>query len=283
MLIHTPGWHTSIAMLGLMGQSITDRGNSLVITPQQAAAGHLGGFLFIKRGVSFNHARHWIQDHRQEFPEDSWITIGFDHDAQQFDDWRAHGFTPSSTTTLVLPCAARPRPLIEGYDVRPITWPDWVTYLAGRVHEPERTLDPVSRFHGEFATLTAAHQKTLSAQPQVHWLGAFYGHRLAAEVAVATCGNRARIYRLFTEFEHRRRGLAAHLLTQACNWANAQGCEEIVLHASDTSNTGRIARRIGFAQGAPDYFIEWLDVRSTEPDAQHVDLAQTQAKQRFVI
>ena len=60
-------------------------------------------------------------------------------------------------------------------------------------------------------------------------------------------GREALIANMWTEPEHRRRGLARHLLGVMLGWCREQGIRRVVLHAS---NDGRpLYEQVGFRPG----------------------------------
>lgn len=60
------------------------------------------------------------------------------------------------------------------------------------------------------------------------------------------CGATARYQGVGTSAEHRRRGLASHLLGVAAQWSADRGCDRWVIVTEPTNPAGRVYRSLGF-------------------------------------
>jgi GNAT superfamily N-acetyltransferase len=68
-----------------------------------------------------------------------------------------------------------------------------------------------------------------------------------ADLGIVRCGTTARYQSVGTDLDHRRRGLASHLLGVAAAWAGERGCDRWVIVTEATNPAGRVYRRLGFA------------------------------------
>ncbi|OFE18429.1 hypothetical protein BA895_12490 [Humibacillus sp. DSM 29435] len=60
------------------------------------------------------------------------------------------------------------------------------------------------------------------------------------------CDELARFQAVGTDAEHRRRGLAGHLLGLAARWAGDQGATAWVIVTESTNPAGQLYRSVGF-------------------------------------
>jgi GNAT superfamily N-acetyltransferase len=164
-----------------------------------------------------------------------------DHEA-----WAAHGLELELDEVLTTSALPRQAPLPEGYTVRRFDGEDWERSVARVVAENLRTGEHEARAHERFARAQAATQRGLSDRNVGAWFGAFVDDALVAELGIVRCGTTARYQAVGTEDEHRRRGLASHLLGVAARWAADQGCDRWVIVTEATNPAGRVYRRAGF-------------------------------------
>jgi GNAT superfamily N-acetyltransferase len=69
---------------------------------------------------------------------------------------------------------------------------------------------------------------------------------LVADLGIVVCGTTARYQSVGTDADHRRRGLASHLLGVAANWSADRGCTRWAIVTEATNPAGRIYRGVGF-------------------------------------
>ena len=97
-----------------------------------------------------------------------------------------------------------------------------------------------------FANAKAKAQRALSESDVGAPSGAFADDLLVADLGIGRCGTTARYQSVGTDEEHRRRGLASHLLGVAARWAADQGCDRWVIVTEATNPAGRVYRSVGF-------------------------------------
>lgn len=66
-----------------------------------------------------------------------------------------------------------------------------------------------------------------------------------ASLGIVHCGTTARYQCVGTDEDHRRRGLASHLLGIAARWAASHGCGRWVIITEETNPAGRAYRKVG--------------------------------------
>jgi GNAT superfamily N-acetyltransferase len=146
-------------------------------------------------------------------------------------------------TTRTLP---RQTPLPGGYAVRRMGDQDWALSVARSVAENERTMTDEPRSYERFATAQAQARRSLSDRELGATFGAFADDALVAELGIVRSGRTARYQSVVTDEDHRRRGLAAHLLGTAARWAGDRGCNRWVIVTEATNPAGRVYRSVGF-------------------------------------
>jgi GNAT superfamily N-acetyltransferase len=152
----------------------------------------------------------------------------------------------------VLTTRAMPRstPLPDGYAVRQFGDSDWELSVARAVAENARSGDEDPQSYEQFVRRQTEARRALSERGLAAFYGAFADGRLVAELGIVRCGTTARYQHVGTDEEHRRRGLASHLLGVAARWAGDQGCDQWVIVTEATNPAGRVYRAAGFELGA---------------------------------
>jgi GNAT superfamily N-acetyltransferase len=90
-------------------------------------------------------------------------------------------------------------------------------------------------------------RRSLSDRNIAAFFGTFSDGVLVADLGIVRCDRIARYQSVGTDAEHRRRGLAAHLLGLAAHWAGDQGCEQWVIVTEASNPAGHLYRSLGFA------------------------------------
>jgi GNAT superfamily N-acetyltransferase len=76
--------------------------------------------------------------------------------------------------------------------------------------------------------------------------GAFASDVLVADLGIVRCGRMARYQSVSTDQDHRRQGLAAHLLGVAARWSGEHDCDRWVIVTEAANPAGRVYRSVGF-------------------------------------
>lgn len=124
---------------------------------------------------------------------------------------------------------------VVGYTVRALTAADWERTFEGDVGMRQ------------FQSRHAAARLRLAQAGQGEFFGAFADDRLVARLGIIMCGDGiARYQSVMTDPDHRRRGLASHLLGVAGSWAQARGATQWVIHVDPDTPAQRLYSALGF-------------------------------------
>jgi GNAT superfamily N-acetyltransferase len=242
----SPGWLTDLAVLELSGSTIEDRDDHLVIRTASNPDYHWGNCLFVLDPAAVDDADRWAGVFAHEFPDATWLAVGLARHPTDESRWRALGaeveLDEVLTTTAQPHCSAAP----DGYEFRRHDGADWEQSVALDVRENERDgeYEPVG--HERFVRARADSRRALSDRQVAAWFGAHADGQLVAQLGIVRCGTTARYQAVGTDADHRRRGLATHLLGLAAAWAADNGCNSWVIVTESTNPAGRVYRSVGF-------------------------------------
>lgn len=270
----TSGWGASIALLSTLGSATHDDGDTVTLhTPHSTT--WFTDVLYVKeQGLTHTpHLNPWVSHYRRTHPHSSHITVGFARkpDTSTTLDIAEAALSSSALMSTTMP--PRLRPLPQGHTVRPLTVKTWRDHLESRdaslyAHTPRRSTLQAAVRQASDNSLT-----TMVAEPSILWLGVYCGKRVAAEAAVHIHDDTAYIFRVATEHNNRRCGLATHALASTALWALEQGAARWLIFAEAESPLGRIASRLGFTQAQPSWHLSLHD----EPAHGHRSVDLTQA------
>jgi GNAT superfamily N-acetyltransferase len=238
------GWHTDLAVLRLEGSAIDDRDDHLVVRTPANPLYYWGNFVLVTDPARVDEPARWLEVFEAEFPEAAHRAVGLVARPADEDAWRALDLELDHDDVLAADACPDPTPAPQGYLVKQITDAiEWDQSTGMRVeHFAEG--DPRE---AEFERLRTEERIARSADGSVAWFGAFHGDRLAAELGIVDCGDGvARYQSVVTAAEHRRRGLAGHLLGVAARWAAERGATHWVIVADAGSDASRLYQRRGF-------------------------------------
>ena len=241
-----PGWATDLAVLEHSGSIVRDHGDHLLVRTLNNPDFHWGNCLFVTDEDGVNDAAEWVTAFRSAFPEANWVSIGLIRMPDDQGAWVAQGLGLEMTDVLTTNTLPRQAPLPRGYTVRRLNGQDWDKSVARAVAENLRTNEYETQSHERFANAKAKAQRALSESDVGARFGAFADDLLVADLGIVRCGTTARYQSVGTDEEHRRRGLASHLLGVAARWAVDQGCDRWVIVTEATNPAGRVYRSVGF-------------------------------------
>lgn len=242
-----PGWATDLAILEHCGSIVEDREDHLVVRSPHNPDFHWGNCLFVTDEDTVGDARRWVDTFQSAFPEATWVAIGLTRMPDDLDAWVAMGLELELDDVLTTRTLPRQAPLPEGYTVRRLRGgQDWGQSVARSVAENDRTHEQDPRSYERFAQAQADARRSLSERDVGASFGAFAGDTLIADLGIVRCGSTARYQSVSTDDEHRRRGLASHLLGVSAQWAADGGCDEWVIVTEATNPAGRVYRSLGF-------------------------------------
>jgi GNAT superfamily N-acetyltransferase len=191
-------------------------------------------------------AGRWVDTFQVAFPSASWIAIGLIRMPDDQDTWVAQGLAVELEDVLTTRSLPRQTPLPHGYTVRRFRGGDWEQSLARAVAANDRTAEEEPQSYQRFARERTQAWRALSEREGAAFFGAFAGDVLVAELGIVKCGTMGRYQSVSTDEEHRRRGLASHLLGVAARWAADRGCDRWVIVTEATNPAGRVYRSVGF-------------------------------------
>jgi GNAT superfamily N-acetyltransferase len=247
-----PGWETDLAVLELTGSVIDDRGDHLVVRTPRNPGFHWGNFVFVTDPAAVGDAERWGQVFSAAHPEATWVAVGLIRMPDDPGPWEAQGLELEAEdvlTTTTLPTQTPPPP---GYTVRRLSGGDWAQSVARSLAENERTGEHEPDGYARFASRQVQARRELSEREQAAFFGAFAGADLVADLGIVVCGSTARYQAVGTDREHRRRGLAAHLLGVAARWSAEEGCNRWVIITEPSNPAGRVYRSVGFEPDIPN-------------------------------
>jgi GNAT superfamily N-acetyltransferase len=246
MLDDLPGWQTDLEVLRLTGSSVEDRGDHLVVRTPDNPGFHWGSFLLVTDPASVDDADLWVGRFEATFPGTPWVAVGLVRLPDDQRSWNAHGLTVELDDVLSTRALPRRTPLPDGYRVRALAGDDWEQHVLVAVAENDRTREnPPDRFE-RFQRERMQVRRALTERGVAAFFGAFADGRLVADLGIVRCGTTARYQSVGTHAEHRRRGLAGHLLGVAASWAADHGCDRWVILTEATNPAGRLYRSLGF-------------------------------------
>ena len=245
-----PGWATDLAILEQSGSTIDDRRDHLVIRTPHNPDYHWGHCLFVTDEDAVDDAGRWVKTFQSAFPDATWVAIGMLRMPDDQGAWVAHGLDLELDDVLTTRTLPRQTPLPDGYAVRRLSGKDWEQSVARSVAENNRTDEHDPQSFERFARGKTQARRALSERDRGASFGAFADDVLVADLGIVRCGGTARYQSVGTDDDHRRRGLASHLLGVAARWAADHGCDRWVIVTEATNPAGRVYRSVGFEPDA---------------------------------
>jgi len=240
------GWETDFCVLRHAGSIIEDGGDHFLVRSPHNPEFHWGNFVFVTDEDAVNDAHRWVKTFHRTFPDAGWISIGLIRMPDDRASWTDQGLDLELDEVLTSTTLPRQTPLPEGYAVRRLSGGDWEQYVARAVAENDRTGEHDPASFARFARAQAKTRRGLSERDIGAFFGAFAGDVLTADLGIVRCGTTARYQSVATVDEHRRRGLASHLLGVAARWSAEKGCDRWVIITETTNPAGRVYRSVGF-------------------------------------
>lgn len=240
------GWATDLGILELSGSTVQRHGDHLVVRSPSSPDYHWGNCLLVTDAGAVDDADRWVARFAEEFPEATWFTAGLPVMPSAPEAWARHGISLEELEVLSATQRPRSAPLAAGYSSRQFTDEDWALLADWELAEnlASGEFDPV--VHERFVQQTMATRRRLCQEGSAAWFGAFLDSALVANLGIVRCGDTARYQAVGTAPEHRRRGLASHLLGVAAAWSADRGCDVWVIVTESTNDAGRVYRRAGF-------------------------------------
>jgi GNAT superfamily N-acetyltransferase len=245
------GWATDLAVLEQMGSSVEDRGDHLVVRSPRNPQFHWGNFIFVTDPTTVDDAARWVRTFGAAVSGADWVAIGLARMPTDVDGWATCGLELERDDVLATSTMPRQAPVPAGYDVHALSGDDWEQVVSGALADNDRAAGYEPTSHERFARARAQAQRDLSERGVATFVGAFFDGQLVAELGIVACGITARYQTVGTAREHRRRGLASHLLGVAARWASDHGCTQWVIVTEASNPAGRVYRTAGFELAVP--------------------------------
>jgi GNAT superfamily N-acetyltransferase len=243
-----PGWATDLAVNELMGSTVEDRGDHLVVRTPANPRFHWGHCLFVLDDAQVDEPAHWLGVFAQTFPDADWVALGLPRLPADLTPWTALGLEVELDDVLTTHELPRLLPAPQGYDVRRlVTDEDWEQHVTHELRENALTGEHPPQGHERFVRAQTAARRVACDRGDAAWFAAFHEGTLVADLGIVRCGDDARYQSVGTRPEHRRRGLAGHLLGVAARWAADRGARRWVIVTEATNPAGRVYRSVGFA------------------------------------
>jgi GNAT superfamily N-acetyltransferase len=244
-----PGWATDLAVLEHSGSMIEDHGDHLLVRTPHNPSFHWGHCVLVTDETSVDEAGRWVGTFAAAFPLATWVAIGLARMPDDRDAWAGQGLELGLDDVLTTRCLPRQTPVPHGYAVRRLRGDDdWEQCVVRALAENEATAEFEPRSHQQFVRARTRAQRALSEREVAAFFGAFADDKLVADLGIVCCGTTARYQNVGTDRQHRRRGLACHLLGVAARWAADHGCNQWVIVTEATNPAGRVYRAVGFEQ-----------------------------------
>ncbi len=247
------GTATDLAIAELTGSSIDEHGSYLVLSSPDNPGYYWGNYIQILNND--RSVEDWEVTFRQHFPDALHRCFGLPT-GTDISVWKGLGYTCDTEETLVAHTVPVQTPCPPGYQVHPID--DWQQYLAIELAENIRTQKHSDESYRSYMQNKIATYITLIDQGHAQFFGAYFETGdLVASLGIVCCpplntgaetlANLARYQHVFTEAQHRRKGLAAHLIGVAGAWAADHGAVTYAICTETTNAAGRVYRRSGFS------------------------------------
>ena len=247
----TRGWQTDLAVLQHTGSLVDDRFDHVIVTSPENTTFHWGNFVLVTDVDAADDAARWVQVFRTEFPDAEHVSIGLPRMPAE-GSWDGTGLVLDTDEVLFTETLPEQRPLAEGYTARPFEFDaDWEALVALDVADNARTGAQERVGHERFLRDQGRGRRRMVAAGVARWFGTFDADgTLTASLGIVGCDDLARFQAVGTDAEHRRRGLAGHLLGLAARWAGDRGATAWVIVTESANPAGRLYRSVGFVPDA---------------------------------
>lgn len=239
------GWSTDLAVSELFGSTVEDRDDHLVIRTPANPTYHWGNSILVTDSDATNEADRWAHIFGATFPSATWVAIGLPTMPGDARAWAAHRLALDVDEVFMASTLPHQTPAPDDYTVRPLEGDDWEQNLALAVAENERTDGLAKDAYTPFARARNEAKRAISDARIGTYYGAFADGSLAASLGIIRCGETARYQDILTDADHRRRGVASHLLGVAARWAESYGCDRWVVVTEATNPARRVYQRAG--------------------------------------
>lgn len=245
------GWRTDLTILRHTGSQFTDGGDHLVIRTPRNPLFHWGNFLLVTDPGAADDARRWAEIFAREFPGATHLALGLPR-LPLVEPYARLGLDVGTDDVLTTATLPEQRPLPEPYAARPFADDrDWAALLALNIAENRWDARFPEAEHRDYLTAQQALRRELVDRGLAQWFGAFDpAGELASYLGIVRCDDLGRYQAVGTHPDHRRQGLAGHLLGRAARWAGEGGTTRWVIVTESVNPAGRVYRSVGFSEDA---------------------------------
>lgn len=246
----TAGWATDLEILRLSGSSIEEFDDHIVVKSPKNPSFHWGNFILVSQSGVVEDASRWVNTFEQNFPSANWVSIGLPTFPLSSGAWEKHGLELERMDVLKAETMPSVPDISAPYTSRVLQGSDWDLLLEREISENLKAGDHDPDSYEIFIRKAIENYKMLCEKGVAAWFGAFLEEELVADLGIVVCGKTARYQSVQTDENHRKKGLASHLLGEAATWAGERGCNSWVIVTESTNDAGRVYRRAGFK---PDF------------------------------
>ena len=239
------GWRTDLDVLAASGSAVTLHGGHIVVTTPDNPGFHWGNFILVTDGDLASDPLRCVDLFRRSLPHARHLAIGL---AQApAPGWATLDVVIERDEVLASSAPPQSMPLVDGYTSRILDGEaDWEACVQAELREQVRAGGVVDADFERYVRGRMRARARLSYSGQAAYFGAFHDSSLVADLGIVVIEDRARYQSVTTAFDHRRQGLASHLLAEAGQWAGLRGVQSWVILAEPDSAARRLYARLGF-------------------------------------
>ena len=236
------GWRTDLSILKMSGAQVISFEDYILVQSPENPGYHWGNCILVTSGELAADPPRCLRTFGMYLPGANHVAIGLPA-APSRHAWRPFGVQVEATESLIRGESLSSQAVPSGYDVRQLlSDEDWELALRSDVAEHSDTPG-----YEDFARRRIAAHRRLTQQGVAAFFGVFAGTELVADLGIVVCGSGVARYRnVSTASDHRRRGLATHLLAVASRWAADRGVNTWLIVAEPDSAAARLYRSLGF-------------------------------------
>ena len=243
--VQSIGWQTDLRLRELEGAEVAEHEDHLIVRTVENPTYRWGNFLLFDSPPHAGDAERWITQFEVAFPAADYIAIGFDCPGE-LAGFAAAGMTVATDTVLTTGELRRPPrepPDAVFREVRSEL--DWRQTEQLRLAVGEHGRESGYR---DFLKRQMRAIRRVCERGQGSWFGAFRDDEMRSSLGIFNAGSGvARFQSVDTHPEHRRQGLASHLLFTAGHHALTQLAASTLVIAADPDYLAiDIYRSLGF-------------------------------------
>jgi GNAT superfamily N-acetyltransferase len=240
-----PVWETELAIHRASGAVVSERADHLVIRTPDNPRYHWGNFVLVSDAGLASDPDRCLALFADAVPGADWVAIGLVDPPSDPRVWEQRGLEVDVLEALIGPPPVL-QPVPAGYQTRAFSSADWAADLDRAIAANRRSGEYDDAAHTAFIQAQSRQRQELVRTGHAAWFGAFFEGALVSDAGIVISGNRARYQDVETDADHRGKGLAARVISEAGAWAAERGCQELVIVTEADNPAGRLYRRLGF-------------------------------------